>query len=149
MRKNSVGFIYFVIYLITSYASRNAYRLETFFTQATSGLGWLQISGYLFGVAAGVLFMMDNVVSALLLFSTILIIQNLRRPLAVKYITTQFDEKIMASVMSVESQSETLFASILAFLLGILVDVIGLGWGIACLSVLLIIVSIAFRWIKV
>ncbi|MCG8579620.1 MAG: hypothetical protein MI866_06875 [Bacteroidales bacterium] len=144
-----IGAVYFAIYLITSSASRNAYRVEAFFKQATNGLGILQISGYACGIAAGFLFMENYTIPALLLFSMILIIQNLRRPLAVKYITTQFDDKIMASVMSVESQSETLFASILAFVLGVMVDVAGLGWGITCLSVLLLVMSIAFRRIKV
>ncbi|WP_430814674.1 MFS transporter [Carboxylicivirga sp. RSCT41] len=144
-----IGVIYFIIYLITSNASRNAYRVENFFKQATNGLGVLQISGYAFGIVAGLLFMMNYAIPALLLFSMILIIQNLRRPLAVKYITTQFDVKIMASVMSVESQSETLFASVLAFILGVVVDVAGLGWGITSLSVLLLVMSIAFRRIKV
>ena len=44
----------------------------------------------------------------------------------------------MAGILSVESQSETLFTAVIALLLGGVVDLYGLGWGICVLSVLLL-----------
>jgi hypothetical protein len=65
--------------------------------------------------------------------------------LGVKYISQQFEEKIMASVMSVESQSETLFAALMALILGFVVNYFGLGWGITSISALLFATTLIHR----
>ncbi len=137
-----VGISYFALFMLNSIASRNAYRVKRASQTLKRGLVNLQQFGYLFGVVAAFLFVYGFPLLALVAFAFIFVIQNLRRPLAVNYITAQFDEKMMASVMSVESQSETLFAALLALVLGILVDMAGWGWGIGTLSVLLLVLSI-------
>ena len=144
-----VGLTYFGLYVLTSVASRHAYLVQRIGLSARSSLVFLQVIGYGLGCLAAVFFLLDFYLLALLLFASIFIIQNLRRPLAVNYITTQFDEKMMASIMPVESQGETLFAALFALLLGIIVDMAGLGWGIGVLSVLLLGLSVLVGKLKV
>ncbi|MBR8537626.1 MFS transporter [Carboxylicivirga sediminis] len=144
-----IGLTYFALFMLNSVASRNAYKIEQMSATLRIGLINLQRSGYLLGVVASLFFVFDYPLVALLAFASIFIVQNLRRPLAVNYITKQFDEKMMASIMSVESQSETLISALLALLLGILVDLSGVGWGIGVLSVLLLVLSVFAGTFKV
>lgn len=137
-----IGLTYFGLYMFTSVASRNAYRFGRIGLSSRNSLILLQVVGYGLGCLAAISFLMEYYLLSLLLFGSIFIVQNLRRPLAVNFITTQFDEKIMASIMSVESQGETMFAALFALLLGIIVDLAGLGWGIGVLSVLLLGLSV-------
>ncbi|WP_439183574.1 MFS transporter [Carboxylicivirga taeanensis] len=136
-----IGLGYFGIYYLNSLASRNAHRIERKFASLKNGLMSLQRLGYGFGLMAAIFLLLDYQVIALLAFVLIFVVQNLRRPLAMDYISRRFDEKMMASVMSVESQSETIFSALFALVLGILVDLLGLGWGIGSLSVLLMVLS--------
>ncbi|MCT4590408.1 MAG: MFS transporter [Carboxylicivirga sp.] len=140
-----IGGVYFLLYFLSSYASRNAFRVEQNSRSIKSGLFKIQLLGYGLGILAGVLFLMSLYFPALLCFGAILIFQNLRRPLGVKYISQQFEEKIMASVMSVESQSETLFAALMALILGFVVNYFGLGWGITSISALLFATTLIHR----
>ncbi len=137
-----IGLTYFGLYMITSVASRNAYRVQQIGWSPKNSLFVLQALGYLLGCLAAMFFLGGYYLLSLISFASIFIVQNLRRPLAVNFITTQFDEKLMASVMSVESQGETLFAALFALVLGIIVDLAGLGWGIGVLSVLLLVLSV-------
>lgn len=144
-----IGLTYFALFMLNSVASRNAYRLEQGGVTSKVGLINLQQSGYVLGAMASLFFVLNYPLLALLSFASIFIVQNLRRPLAVNYITRQFDEKMMASIMSVESQSETLISAFLALLLGIMVDLSGVGWGIGVLSVLLLGLSVFAGKLKV
>lgn len=144
-----IGLTYFVLFMLNSVASRNAYKVERLNKTLRVGLINLQQSGYVLGAVASLFFIFNYPLMALLSFASIFIIQNLRRPLAVDYITKHFDEKMMASIMSVESQSETLISALLALLLGILVDLSGVGWGIGVLSVLLLVLSVFAGTFKV
>lgn len=143
-----IGIAYFVLFWLTSLASKNAYRIEAILGAPSKSLVRLQSIAYVLGFIAGILFVKDFYLAALFCFSFIFIIQNFRRPIAVKYVADKFDEKMMASIMSVESQGETLFASIFALILGVLIDVAGMGWGIAFLSVLLMATSVILRGLK-
>ncbi|WP_289054914.1 MFS transporter [Carboxylicivirga marina] len=144
-----IGVTYFLIYWLTSFASKKAFLFEKYLKGVKNSLSQLQIIGYVLGFIAGMLFLFDYYLFALLFFSCIFIIQNLRKPLAMNYITLRFDDDLMASVMSVESQSETVFTAIFALILGILVEVFGLGWGITSLSVVLIVLSLLIRRLKI
>ena len=140
-----IGGVYFILYMVSSFASRNAYKVEEVSKSIKAGLENIQFVGYLQGVLAGLLFLYGFYLPALICFSLVLILQNLRRPMGVKYITQQFEEKIMASAMSVESQSETLFSALMALVLGVIVNYVGLGWGITCLSGALLVGSTLMR----
>ena len=136
-----IGLIYFLLYALGSLAARKAYILEKKFASSDKALIRIQGFGWIIGILAGVCYINEYYFAAIFLFSLILIIQNIRRPISVKFVSSQFDDKIMASILSVESQSETIFAAIMALMLGFMVEFIGLGWGICVLSVLLISVS--------
>jgi len=136
-----IGLVYFLLYLINALVTRKAYLVESWFSSSGGALKGLQVLAWIAGVVSGFCYVYDYYLLAMLLFGFIVVVQNIRRPITVKYVSDRFEDKLMASVLSVESQSETIFAAAIALLLGCLVEMYGLGWGIGILSVLLLCIS--------
>jgi hypothetical protein len=61
-------------------------------------------------------------------------IENVRKPVGVAYLGSSIDKKVLASVLSVDSQLKSLTAAILAPIIGIFADLYGVGWGILLVS---------------
>lgn len=61
-------------------------------------------------------------------------IENVRKPVGVAYLGSSIDKKVLASVLSVDSQLKSLIAAVLALLFGIFADLFGVGWSIVIVS---------------
>lgn len=133
-----IGLTYSCIYFLTARASRLAGRVERWFKSSERALLLLQALGYMGGFMAGVAYYCEVRWLAILLFVIILLVQNFRRPVVVNYLSNQFEEKIMATALSAESQSETLFAALFALVFGFIIDWLGVGSGIGLVSLILL-----------
>jgi hypothetical protein len=102
------------------------------------------IAGFTIGVAGGIFYELDILWVAVALFMGIFIIENLRKPIGIAYISDKLEDQTMATALSVESQAKSLFAALIAPLLGYFADSYGLGYGLALASVLLLIVAPLF-----
>ena len=67
-------------------------------------------------------------------------IENIRKPIGVAYLGSNIDKKVLASVLSVDSQLKSLTAAILAPLFGIFADLYGPGWSILIVSTALLLI---------
>ncbi len=144
-KKNGIiiGFIYFLIYLGTSQASRMASAIEmrnkgkiTYMTMLY-GLG--------FGIACGVFYHLGLWVLALVSFIGIYIVENLRKPILTGYITDHVPNETLTSVLSAQSLLRTILTAILAFVFGILADLSGIGLSFVATSSLLLLLSFLLR----
>ena len=131
--------IYFVLYLLTSYASKNSKRLLKRLKSMHMVLNLTLIIGLILGIAVGLTYRFNMLVISLILFIMIYIIENYRRPVAVAYLNNVFSNNVFASAISIESQVKTILTSIFGVILGILSDKIGVWEAIIGLSILLII----------
>lgn len=129
-----VGLIYFVIYLITSAASRRSGRLKDSFKTFSAPLNLTLLAGLLIGLIAGVLYETNILWLAVLFYVGIFVIENLRKPIGMAYISKKTDENVLATVLSVESQTKSLLTAIIAPLLGYLADQFGVGYSLAITS---------------
>ena len=131
-----VGGLYFFIYLGTSYAAAHAGALERrvrSLPRAANGL-YLMGTGLLLGAGlstwGGVRWV------AIGAYLGLYILQNLRRPILVGYLSALIPSRTMATGLSVESQLRTLLTAALAPLVGFLADRIGVGLGIGAIGFL-------------
>jgi len=143
-----VGVVYSIFYFINALVSQHVYKIEALFKNVVSGLVTIQLFGWIAGAVAGIMYVLEWELLAILFFAFVLIVQNARRPLAVKYVSENFDDKIMATVLSAESQSETIFTSIFAVALGFLVQYMGVGYGLLCISSVLIVFNFVIRFFR-
>jgi len=130
-----IGLVYFGIYLLTSLASRQAYLFSEGFKSISRAVNVTYLLGagllILIGVTANLQIMLMTVIGFLGLY----VLNNIRRPINVGIISDQISSKVMASGLSIEAQFTTIFSALVAPLLGLLVDSLGLGNGIVLMGV--------------
>ena len=130
-----IGLVYFGIYLLTSLASRQAFLFSERFKNLSRAVNFSYLLGagllIFIGVTANLQIMLMTVCGFLGLY----VLNNIRRPINVGIISDQISSKVMASGLSTEAQFTTIFSALVAPLLGLLVDNLGLGNGIALVGV--------------
>jgi len=120
-----VGGVYFLLHLLSSYASRHADALARRAGSEQRGARWLwamNLAAFA-ALAAGVLAGWAPV--AIVAFVALAVIQNFWRPILVSRFAEQAEPRRMATVLSMESQAKSLFAAAAAPLLGLAVDLMG------------------------
>jgi hypothetical protein len=125
-----VGVVYFVIFIATSYASKNAGRLSKKLGNEARSLNYSYIFGAILVILSGLFQIVSLQVIAVIVFFLLYILENFRRPINISYISDNIDHKTMASGLSVESQLKTLLVAIIAPIVGFLADRLGVGMAL-------------------
>lgn len=139
-----IGIIYFVVYLITSRASWYSGQFKSLFTRFSLPLNITMLVGFACGVLGGILYEEGLLWASVSFFMAIFIMENLRKPIGIDYVSNKLQEDAMATALSVESQSKSLIAAVLAPALGYFSDSYGVGYGLAITSSLLLVLSPLF-----
>jgi MFS family permease len=128
-----IGAAYTVIYALTSVASRTSASVAKRFRHPESALNWLLILGLGLGIAAGISRQQGLTVVPVVLFLTIYVLQNFRQPVGVSVVADRIPEDVLATILSAQSQLQSLFAAIVAFIVGATADYAGgnVGLGLA------------------
>ncbi|PKL23011.1 MAG: MFS transporter [Spirochaetae bacterium HGW-Spirochaetae-3] len=129
-----VGVVYFGIYSLTSYASRRSGRFSERFDSLARPLNLTLIGGLGLGLASGLSYALGFSAPAALLYVGVYVIENLRKPMGIAYVTDLMNQDALATALSAESQAETLFAALVALGLGFAADALGPGLGLAVTS---------------
>ncbi|HPJ92937.1 MAG TPA: MFS transporter [Deltaproteobacteria bacterium] len=133
-----IGLVYFVIYLLTSFAARRSGHIADRFTSLGVPLNISLLAGFTMGLLSGVFFGLDLTPVSIILFIAIYVIQNMRRPMGVSYVSETMRSDILASALSTESQFTTLITAGIALALGFLADCFGIGGALVIISVVMI-----------
>jgi MFS family permease len=136
-----IGIVYFILYFLTAGASRNTYRMNTLFRSTDRYLNIFLLLGIFCGLGAGIFFHYRMFVPSVILFILILVIENLRRPAGIALIAGYFNENILASILSVESQLGSIVSSVLSILIGWFADRFGPGLALTLASIVLLLFS--------
>ncbi len=137
-----VGFLFFLLYFITSKASKMASKLEHL--KGYNIVFVTLVTGFGFGVFAGVFYYFGIWILSLILFVGIYIIENIRKPILTGYIADNVPNDSLVSVISAQSLLKTIIASVLALSIGVLTDCYGLGIALVVLSIVLLAASFLF-----
>lgn len=133
-----VGVTYSLLYAVTSVAARFSGRFTARFSSLTVPLNVTLIVGLALGVGSGILYHFGATVGAVVLYVGIYLIENLRKPAGIAYVSDQMQSDILATALSAESQVETLVAAVLALLLGALSDKLGVAPSLAIVSIVVL-----------
>jgi hypothetical protein len=128
-----VGAAYTVIYLLSSFASRYSASLSGRFSSPARALNLLLLLGLGLGLAAGLTRWSGLTVVPVVLFLAIFAVQNLRQPVGVSVVADRIPGEVLSTVLSAQSQLQSLFAAVVALLVGATVDYVGgnVGVGLA------------------
>jgi len=135
-----IGVFYFIIYLITSQASRFSFLIEK---RKNKNIAYLTLLlGFSFGVFSGLFYIYNIWIFSILAFVGIYVVENIRKPILTGYIADNVPNEILTSVMSAQSQLKTIITAILALVFGLLADKFEIGIAFIIMSSFLIILSI-------
>ena len=133
-----IGGFYFFTYLLTSIASKHSGSFNKYFKTASKPMNLTIITGFATGIAVGLFFEYGFYVVSVLGFVLLMIIENLRKPIGISLIAEQSEDKAMASVLSAQSQAKSVFAAIIAPLLGLAADIFSPGISVLIISAFLL-----------
>ncbi len=140
-----IGFTFFLLYILTSRASKNSGTVKKYFSESAKALNILLFVGTVIGLTGGLFFHYSLYSLSVLSFVLIYLIENFRKPIGVAYISENFKSESLATTLSVESLTKTVYASLLALLLGAAADFLGLGIALSLVSGLVLLLGIIFR----
>ncbi len=135
-----IGAAYTAIYLLTSLASRNSATFSKRFRTSESALNMQLLLGLGLGLVAGFSRWQGFTIVPVAVFLVIYILQNLRQPVGVSVVADRIPEKVLATVLSAQSQLQSLFAAVVALVVGATADIadgnVGLGLAVsACIGI--------------
>jgi MFS family permease len=141
-----IGIFYFVIYLLTSFASATA---NIFAVKHKKNISLVTLlAGFAAGIASGIFYNNDLWVVSLLFFVLIYIIENIRKPILTGLVADEVPNEILTSVISAQSLLKTLMTAILAVLFGVIADRFGIGWSMVSVSATLTLLTLIVQQIK-
>lgn len=135
-----IGMIYFLIYLLTSYASRKSGKVVALNIPGLEKKTLL--AGLIAGILCGFLYSFGYWIVALLLFILIFMVENLRKPILTGYLADHVSNEILTSVLSVQSFYQTVVTATLSLGLGVLADHFGVGISLMIISGVLILLTL-------
>lgn len=142
-----IGVFYFFIYILTSYTSLKAGKLKDKLKTIESSLNYTMISGFILAFLSGIFFHYGFYFVSIFFYVGIYLIENLRNPIGVAYVSELYNDDVLATALSANSQAKSIIAALIAPVLGFLADQYGIGIGLIALAVLFIVTSPAF-WAK-
>lgn len=142
-----IGGVYFFIFLLTSFASRHSGKLAARFSNLSKPLNYTLLIGLVIGLLAGFFYDLGWTILAVGLYILIYLMENLRKPIGVGFFAEKVEGNILASALSVQSQVGTLWAALIAIVLGVLTDTLGIGLTLVVTSSLLLLAAPVF-WLK-
>jgi hypothetical protein len=134
-----IGIAYFFIYILTAFASRKSGKIATKFQHIIVPLNISMLAGLVMGVLIGIFYNLDLLLISIILYIGIFIIQNLRKPMGIAYVSDMTNQDILATTLSVESQVTSLFSGIIAVVIGYCADRFGLGTAMILVSFVLLV----------
>jgi len=143
-----IGMVYFVIYMLTSYASRSAEKVSKRFDNLAVAINITFWIGAGFLLLSGLASWLNLSLLAVFVFMGLYVVHNLRKPMNIAFISDHISSQVMASGLSTESQVTTILMAILSPLLGLLADYFGPGMALAMLGGLMLLFSF-FSKVKV
>ncbi|MCP4214547.1 MAG: MFS transporter [bacterium] len=131
-----IGTAYFLLFLLTSYASKKSGAFADKLKSLPSGMNKTFLIGVVFLIISGAALEWEFYEISALFFILLYVLQNLRKPVCVGYISEHVSSNIMATGLSGESQLRSLFAALFSFLTGLLVHYAGLSTAIMVIALL-------------
>ncbi len=127
-----IGAAYTLIFLMTSLASRKSSVVAGWFRSSEGALNILLLLGLGLGLAAGISRWQGRTMIPVVVFLMIYVLQNLRHPVGVSVVANRIPEDVLATILSAQSQLQSLFAAIVALLVGATTDYMGgnVGMGL-------------------
>jgi len=142
-----IGIAYTLLYALSAIASKKSQSFQNLFSSDKKALNYSLVFGILIGGISGLLLLSDYKLMAIVIFFSVYIIENLRKPIGISRVIDYSNEQINATVLSVSSQLEAFFAAFLAIFIGYVAEYYSVGHALIFASLLSLLFWPLF-WLK-
>ncbi len=132
-----VGVVYFFVYIMTSQASKNSGRFVKRIKSVEKAANLIFLTGGLSILIAGLFLKLNIHLVAIISLMLLYVLQNLRKPVMVAYISSKAPSAALTSTLSVESQLKTVFTAFSAPVVGWMADSLGVGMALLVLGIVM------------
>lgn len=139
-----LGLTYGLFYIISSFASRNAYKLKRWFSGENILNGMYILLASILLILS---FLINKPVLIILSFIFIFCFQNIRTPVYIDIIGSYMQKYERATFLSVSSQIKSLLTVILAPIIGFIAEKMSLSYALSALAIILL-ASFVFSELK-
>ncbi len=139
------GLVYFLLFLLTSFASVSSGNITKRFKNLSSAVNLTYLIGGIIILLSGLSLRFSLFVVTIVFFVLLYMLQNIRRPMNVGLISELISNKIMATGLSGESQIKTLLVAAFSPLMGFLADRFGLANALIFFGLVAFILLSLFR----
>lgn len=129
-----IGAVYFLIFTLTSIASKRSGQVADLFRRSHTPLNITLIVGFSLGLLSGFLYRLDLSILAIISYVGIYLVENIRKPMAISYVSDVIDQNVLATALSAESQARSLVAALVALAIGFFADRYGVGLSLVFVS---------------
>ncbi|MFC2110818.1 MFS transporter [Bacteroidota bacterium] len=134
-----IGISYFIIYILSAATARSSGKFADKFQTYHKPLNITLIIGFSLSLISGIFFHYGFTLLSIIFYIGIYMLENLRKPVGIAYITDVLNKDILATALSVESQVKSLIAALIAPVIGLIADLYGLGNSLIVVSVLMLV----------
>lgn len=135
-----VGFVYFILFLLTSFSSRNSDRISKRMRSLPTAINVTYLVGMGLIAITGFLIHLNLYILGIIVFVVFYMLENIKRPMNLGYLSDLISSRVMASGLSGESQLKTVVVAILSPIMGFFADKIGVGGALMVIAGILLIV---------
>ena len=139
-----IGLLYFILYVFTSIASKNAGRLKDISKNSEKALNNTMYIGFILTFISGVFYHYNFYIFSIIFYIIISLIENIRNPIGVAHVSVLYKDEILATALSVNSQAKSLFAAVFAPIIGLVADLYEIGIALSLMAIIIIFLSPLF-----
>lgn len=129
-----IGIVYAAIYLLTSVAARRSAAAAERLGGRERALNLLYLAGLATILVAGISRWYGGTVLPAMVLPMLFVLHNLRHPSGIAVVADRVPEPVLATVLSVQSQLQSLLAAVVALVIGVAADATGGNLGAGLLS---------------
>ncbi len=133
-----IGVVYFLLFLLTTFSARNSDRIKSRMRSLERAINVSFLFGAFLVILTGFLLIVRLYIPAIIIFVLYYMVENIKRPMNLGYVSGLISSRVMATGLSGESQIKTLSIAVLAPFMGFLADRIGVGGGLIGIALILI-----------
>ncbi len=140
----SIGIVYFIVYIFTSIASKKSGRFTEKLKSMPKALNISLYVGFSLALFSGIFYHFNFYFLSIVFYILIYIIENIRNPIGVAYVSELYSNEILATALSANSQAKSLIAAIIAPVLGFIADKFNVGVALAIVALFLMLTSFSY-----
>ncbi len=135
-----IAFVYFVFYILSSFASANSKKALDKIKSKSTLLNISLIFAIVSALLIALFYKFKFLSIIIIIYLFIFLIENIRKPIAIAYINEKINTDIFASILSLQNNLRTILTALISIIFGFLIDTLSIYWAFFIIGILFILI---------